>query len=180
VSSDPASPSWFQSQFGEAFVGAGPNAAHLNTVLGARGGPVEVAWATSLATPTVGHQRFVTVARPGVPVKPLTLFVPKAEVRPGSHETMTWGAAQAGVAGGVVDAVTAGVVDAASTDRLLLIAAVWVDPTADDADEVYANNRAATLGALEAGSAHRPSLDDVLAAGVDPHNPFYGGRAPTA
>jgi 5,6,7,8-tetrahydromethanopterin hydro-lyase len=163
----------FESQFGEAFVGAGPNAAHLNTVLGARGGPVEAAWTTSLATPTVGHQRFVTVARPGVPVKPFTLFVPKAEVRPGSHETMTWGAAQAGVAGGVVDAVAGGVVERGLVDLLLLIAAVWVDPTADDADEVYANNRAATLGALEAGAARSPALDEVLDAGRDPRNPFY-------
>ena len=28
---------------------------HVNTVLGAKGGPVEIAWATSLATPTQGH-----------------------------------------------------------------------------------------------------------------------------
>ncbi|HVN51177.1 MAG TPA: formaldehyde-activating enzyme [Acidimicrobiales bacterium] len=163
----------FESQFGEAFVGQGADAAHLNTVLGAKGGPVEGAWATSLATPTVGHQRFVVVARPGVPVKPFTLFVPKAEVRPGTHEIMTWGAAQAGVAGGVVDALAAGVVDPALADRLLLIAAVWVDPAAHDADAVYANNRAATLAALRAGAAREPALDDVLAAGLDPYNPFY-------
>ena len=30
----------FISQIGEAFVGSGPEAAHLNTVLGAKGGPV--------------------------------------------------------------------------------------------------------------------------------------------
>jgi 5,6,7,8-tetrahydromethanopterin hydro-lyase len=165
----------FESQFGEAFAGSGPNAAHLNTVLGARGGPVETAWTTSLATPTIGHQRFVVVARPNVPVKPLTLFVPKAEVRPGPHEQLTWGAAQAGVAGGVVDAVGAGVIDPALVDHLLLVAAVWVDPAAEDADEVYANNRSATRGALEAGAARRPPLDEVLEAGVRPHNPFFAG-----
>ena len=168
----------FESQFGEAFVGEGADAAHLNTVLGARGGPVETAWTTSLATPTVGHQRFVVVARPGVPVKPFTLFVPKAEVRSGTHEIMTWGAAQAGVAGGVVDALAAGVVDPARADQLLLIAAVWVDPGADDADAVYTNNRAATLAALRAGAGHEPALDDVLAAGPDPYNPFFTGPHP--
>jgi len=173
VSPDPSAGLAFESQFGEAFVGSGPNAAHLNTVLGAKSGPVETAWATSLATPTVGHQRFVTVVRPGTPVKPLTLFVPKAEVRPGTHETMTWGAAQAGVAGGVVDALAAKVVDPSLVDRLLLIAAVWVDPAADDADEVYANNRAATSAALTAGAARTPTLDEVLEAGRAPHNPFY-------
>ena len=47
---------------GEAFVGEGANAAHTNIVLGRRGGPVEAAWATALATPSAGHVPFVTEA----------------------------------------------------------------------------------------------------------------------
>ena len=39
---------------GESFVGDGPNAAHVNTVLGGRDGPVGAAWATGLATPSAG------------------------------------------------------------------------------------------------------------------------------
>jgi len=42
-------------QIGEGFVGSGPNAAHTNTVLGTRSGPVGVAWASALATPSTGH-----------------------------------------------------------------------------------------------------------------------------
>ena len=163
------------TQIGEAFVGSGPNAAHLNTVLGARGGPVETAWATSLATPTSGHARFVVVLQPGLPVKPMTLFVPKAEVQPGAHATMTWGPAQAGVAGGVADAVAAGVIDRSRVDDLLLIAAVWVDPDADDAQLVYRNNRQATADALAAAIAGAPSIDQVLAARAKPVNPFFPG-----
>ena len=49
----------FVTQIGEAFVGEGADAAHLNTVLGERGGPVEVAWATALATPRLGHAAFL-------------------------------------------------------------------------------------------------------------------------
>ncbi len=166
-------PSGFATQVGEAFVGSGPNAAHLNTVLGAKGGPVETAWATSLATPSAGFARFVVVARPGFPAKPMTVFVPKAAVSGEVHERMTWGPAQAGVAGGVADAVAAGSVPRALADDLLLIAAVWVDPAADDADQVYANNRAATAQALAAGAAGLPTVDDVLAAAEHPANPFF-------
>jgi 5,6,7,8-tetrahydromethanopterin hydro-lyase len=54
-----------------------------------------------------------------------------------------------------------------------LIAAVWVDPGADDADEVYRNNRAATAEALAAGASGLPDLDDVLAAAERPENPFF-------
>jgi 5,6,7,8-tetrahydromethanopterin hydro-lyase len=133
---------------GESFVGEGAEAAHVDTVLGDRDGPVGTAWATALATPGTGHAPFVAVLRPGLSAKPMTLFVNKATVAGATHSELTWGAAQAGVAAGVADAVTEGIVSEAEADRLLLIAAVWVNPAATDADKVYANNRAATKQAL--------------------------------
>ena len=63
---------------GESYVGEGAEAAHINTVLGDRDGPVGTAWATALATPRPGHAAFVVILRPNLPVKPLTLFVNKA------------------------------------------------------------------------------------------------------
>jgi 5,6,7,8-tetrahydromethanopterin hydro-lyase len=160
-------------EIGEAFEGAGPEAAHVNTVLGPREGPVGTAWATALATPSAGHTPFVCVLRPGLPAKPLTLFVNKAAIAGEGHATLTWGAAQAGVAGGVADAVAGGVIAAEAADALVLIAAVWVAPGAQDADAVYRNNRLATLRALEAGQRREPRLDDVLAAREAPENPFF-------
>jgi 5,6,7,8-tetrahydromethanopterin hydro-lyase len=160
-------------QLGESYVGSGPDAAHVNTMLGTRAGPVGAAWATALATPTHGHAPFVAVVRPGLPAKPFTLFVNKAEVRGDEHARLTWGPAQAGVAGGVVDAVVQGVIPRGQVDDLVLIAAVWVDWNAADADAVYDNNRGATLGALRAGSCDEPTLDEVVAAGSTPWNPFF-------
>jgi 5,6,7,8-tetrahydromethanopterin hydro-lyase len=158
---------------GESFIGEGAEAAHVNTVLGDRAGPVGTAWATALATPGSGHTPFVTVLRPGLPVKPLTLFVNKATVAGAEHSQLTWGAAQAGVAAGVADAVSEGIVSTADADRHLLIAAVWVDPAAQDADKVYANNRAATKQALRSGAEGLPQIADVLSAAGQPTNPFY-------
>lgn len=160
-------------EIGEAFVGGGAEAAHVNTVLGPRGGPVGTAWATALATPSAGHTPFVAVIRPGVPAKPLTLFVNKAAIAGDTHARLTWGAAQAGVASGVADAVADALIAEAAVDELALIAAVWVDPRAADAEAVYRNNRAATRAALEAGRRRRPSLADVLAARARPENPFF-------
>jgi 5,6,7,8-tetrahydromethanopterin hydro-lyase len=158
---------------GESFVGEGVDAAHVNTVLGDRDGPVGIAWATALASPSTGHTPFVAVLRPGLPTKPLTLFVNKAAVAGTEHSNLTWGAAQAGVAAGVADAVRAGFVSTEDADRLLLIAAVWVNPAAKDADKVFANNRAATTQALRAASAGLPDVADVLGAADRPANPFY-------
>jgi 5,6,7,8-tetrahydromethanopterin hydro-lyase len=158
---------------GEGFAGSGPNAAHVNTVLGRKGGPVETAWATALATPRQGHIPFVVVLRPNMPVKPATLFVNKADVRGDRHAALTWGAAQAGVAQGVLAAVADRVIAAADVDDLVLVAAVWVDWAADDEEEVYANNLVATRDALAAAAEGRPALDDLLAVRDAPQNPFF-------
>ncbi len=157
-------------QLGESFVGDGPNAAHVNTVLGPRDGPVGTAWATALATPTAGHAPFVVVLRPGLPVRPFTLFVNKARIDSDRHAELTWGAAQAGVAGGVADALAEGSIE--DPDHVC-IAAVWVNPLADDADAVFANNRAATRAALAAGHEGRPSVDEVRAGRDEVWNAYF-------
>lgn len=160
-------------QIGESFVGSGVNAAHINTVLGHRDGPTGEAWATALASPSPGHVPFVAVLRPSLPVKPLTLFVTKAAPETDAHGTHIWGPAQAGVAAGVADAVAAGTIPARHADTHALIAAVWVNPGADDAEQIYRNNREATRTALANGAAGLPALDEVLAARDTPSNPFY-------
>ena len=161
------------TEFGEAFVGDGVDAANINTVLGAAGGPVETAWVTALATPRAGFAAFVAAVAPGTAVRPFTLFVNKAAIEGERHGALTWGAAQAGVAGGVLDAVAEGTVDAERVGELLLITAVWVNPQAVDEDAVYRNNRSATAGALRAGRHGLPSVDDALAARGAPWNAFF-------
>lgn len=152
---------------GEGFAGEGVNAAHVNTVFGNRLGPVGTAWATALATPRVGHVPFVAVASPGLPVHPFTLFVNKATIENDAHGTLTWGAAQAGVAAGVGQARLDGHIQ---DDHLtgLLIAAVWVNPSANDEEAVFENNRIATVAAL-AGSA---GFTDASLM-VNPSNPYF-------
>ncbi|HEV7526541.1 MAG TPA: formaldehyde-activating enzyme [Acidimicrobiia bacterium] len=159
---------------GEGFAGEGVNAAHVNTMLGAKSGPVGAAWATALATPRAGHAAFVVVAAPNVPVKPMTLFVNKATVDGANerHGTLTWGAAQAGVAAGVMHAHRKGVLRADDADDLVLVAAVWVNPGADDEEAVFANNSGATLAALTAGRDALPSIRTVLDVG-EPRNPYF-------
>jgi 5,6,7,8-tetrahydromethanopterin hydro-lyase len=167
-------------EIGEGFAGEGAEAAHVNTVLGPREGPAGAAFATALATPSAGHVPFIVVLRPGLPVKPCTLFVSKATLASDAHAALTWGAAQAGVAGGVADAVADGSLPRRRLDELALIAAVWVAPAARDPEAVYRNNRAATRAALAAGHAREPRTEAVLAARGSPWNPFFrpAGKQP--
>jgi len=158
---------------GESFVGEGPNAAHINTVLGERSGVVGAAWAAALASPSRGHAPFLVAAQPGVAVTPPTLFVNKAHIAGDRHADMTWGPAQAGVAKGVALALSEGTIEAARCPELVLIVAVWVNPSADDADHVFANNTDATLQALRNASAGLPRPEQAIEAGLEPWNPFY-------
>jgi 5,6,7,8-tetrahydromethanopterin hydro-lyase len=167
------SESAFVTQIGEGFAGEGADAAHVNSVLGARGGPAEAAFATALAQPSPGHTPFLVVLKPGLPVKPFTLFVSKATVSEALHGKLTWGAAQAGVAQGVAECVAEGVIPREHVDSLVLIAAVWVSPEARDEEAVYRNNLAATRAALAAGAKREPRIGDVLAARGAPENPYF-------
>ena len=149
------------TQFGEGSAGSGAEAAYTTTVLGARDGPVETAWVTALAAPSSGFPRIVVNLRPGMPVQPMTLMVPKLAV---PEARLMLGAAQAGVAEAVVSAVADGVIDAYDAPRTLLVVAVWLDPAATDEDLVFANQRAAARAALRAGAGGGRPVSDVLAA----------------
>jgi 5,6,7,8-tetrahydromethanopterin hydro-lyase len=158
---------------GEGFEGGGPNAAHINLILGSK---IEIgaAFAMAAASPGPGHIPFQAVLQPNLPAKPATLFVAKAVLRDSRHETMTWGPAQAGVAAGITQALLDRVLPTEAEDEWLAIALVWVDWNADDADLVFENNRRATRLACERALKRGWPDRDALAAGVaGVSNPFF-------
>jgi 5,6,7,8-tetrahydromethanopterin hydro-lyase len=108
-----------------------------------------------------------------MPVKPPTLFVNKAEIRGEQHGFLHWGAAQAALARGVLEAVADGTIPAGQVDDLALIAAVWVDWAAADEEEVFANNVEATRAALASAAEGRPRLEELLGIREEPQNPFF-------
>jgi 5,6,7,8-tetrahydromethanopterin hydro-lyase len=162
---------------GESLVGEKPNAAHINLYIGPRSGPVGTALATAAATPRMGHIPFMTILKPNVPVKPITLFCGKADLRGELHETMNWGPAQIGVAEGVAKALLDGIFPPEAADEWCIIAAVWVAWAADDADAVYRNNRQATYEAAGRAMKNSPSLNDIREALATSGNSFYAPPA---
>jgi 5,6,7,8-tetrahydromethanopterin hydro-lyase len=138
-------------QIGQGSAGDGHDAVRVSTVLGDRDGPIGAAWTTSLATPSMGHSPFVVIARPNLPVVPLTLLVPAVGVVAQRHADLTMGAAQAGIAAAVLD------LKMDDPDSIhCLIASVWIGPEADDEEAVFANTRDAAIAALKLGAAGGP------------------------
>lgn len=132
-----------------------------------------------LAHPSPGHTPVLVCVGPSQheyePVWPPTLMMNKATALENRHQMLTWGAAQLGIAQGVLDAVADGVIEA--TGDLYVLVAVWVDPDAYDEEAVRNANREAVRKAVGVCVNGRdPAAAARLVAGRDTvTNPFYGG-----
>jgi formaldehyde-activating enzyme len=151
-------------RIGEGWSGEAPNGSHVNVVLARRGSPTAAAAVSMLAHPSPGHTPVLVCvgATPSEygPVWPPTLMMNKATATDELHQTITWGAAQVGIAQGVLDAVADGLLE--PTGDLYVLVAVWVDPAAGDETAVKRANRAATRDAI-AAALEPPSEADVQA-----------------
>ena len=170
----PADPRPFAAPtiIGEAFAGSGPNAAHINVVIGRKGSPVETAWRPARDAPA-GYIPFITVLQPEPAGQADDAVREQGRPSGRTHSTLTWGAAQAGVAAGVALAVAEGLIPAGEADELLAIAAVWVDRAADDEALVFANNGAATLDAIARRGQRRAARRGRPGGRGSPANPFF-------
>jgi 5,6,7,8-tetrahydromethanopterin hydro-lyase len=59
---------------GEAFIGSGPNAAHINVFIGPKDGPVGTAIASSVAAPRIGYIPFMVIHQPNGEICAVTFF----------------------------------------------------------------------------------------------------------
>jgi formaldehyde-activating enzyme len=166
-------------RIGEGWGGVGANGSHVNVVLARRGSPTFAAAITMFAQPSPGHTPVLVCVGPEQaqyePVWPPTLMMNKATARDAGHETMTWGAAQLGIGQGVLDAVADGLL--AADDDLLVLVAVWVDPTASDETAVRRANRTAVrkaIGMCVEGRDARAAAQ-LVERRDSLRNPFYGG-----
>lgn len=139
----------------------------VTTVLGERDGPVGAAWTTSIATPSMGHSPFVVVAKPHLPVVPLTLLVPAVGVVGQRHADLTMGAGQAGVAAAVLDLQ----MDDVEGEHCLIVSA-WIGPDAEDEESVFSNTRDSTVAALKLGAGGGPWHGNLVAVET-PENSYF-------
>jgi formaldehyde-activating enzyme len=168
-------------RIGEGWGGEpGPEGSHVNVVLARRGTPTAAALLGTLTTPAPGHTPILVVVGEDQasyePVWPPTIMINKATATGDRHQTLTWGAAQLGIAQGVLDAVADGVLE--PSDEVLVFVAVWVDPRASDETAIRRANRQAVRKAI--GVAVNGRDPDAARALVERRDsvtsPFYMGE----
>lgn len=164
-------------RIGEAWSGEAPNGSHINLVIGRRGSPTAAAIAGALASPRPGHVPYLACLEPGTLVRPVTVVVNKSTLGDETLNRITWGAAQVGIAQGVLDAISERLLKPEDVDTIQLLVALWVDPKAHDDRAVKAANRAAMRAAIvDALTDH--TTDDIQAlAGrrESARSPYYRG-----
>ena len=71
------------------------------------------------------------------------------------------------------EALRLGVVDPNIANDLVIIAALWINPSANDEEEVFANQRQAMLTALTNGKNGTPTVETFMEASLNVSNPFF-------
>jgi 4-hydroxy-tetrahydrodipicolinate synthase len=152
----------FKLRVGEALAGQGSDVAHIDLLIGEKDGPVADAFAKAKATPASGHEPLLAILEPNLSVKPVTLIVPTVTIASMRQASMVYGPAQAAVAKAVVDSVADGTIPREATDELIVIANVFVHPTAVDRQRVYINNYKAMRHAIRKTMEGRPDVDELV------------------
>ncbi len=152
----------FKLRVGEALAGSGPEVAHIEVIIGVKDGPVGEAFARAKSTPTPGHEPLMAILEPNLAVKPVTLIVPTVKIKNLREASIIYGPAQTAVAKAVADTVEEGFIPKQEIDNLIIIANVFIHPTAIDRKRIYINNYRAMKHALRRALEGRPTLNEIL------------------
>jgi len=162
----------FHLRVGEALAGKEPEVAHIDLLIGRKDGPVGEAYAKAKAAPTAGHESLVAILEPNLVVKPVTLIVPTVTIKGMRQASMIYGPAQAGVAKAVADSVADGIIPKAAAEDLIIIANVFVHPSAVNRHRVYVNNYKAMRHAVRRAIEGRPTVEEVMENKERSKHPF--------
>jgi 4-hydroxy-tetrahydrodipicolinate synthase len=162
----------FNLRVSEALAGEGAEVAHIDLLVGSKDGPVAEAFAKAKAKPIAGHEPLLAIIEPNLKVKPDTLIVPTVLIKSMRQASMIYGPAQTAVAKAVIDSVADGIIPKNVIDDLVLIANVFVHPTAVNRQRIYINNYKAMRHAIRRAIENRPSIDELIENKERSKHPF--------
>ncbi len=160
---------------GESLVGDGNEVAHIDLLIGAKDGPVGVAFASALTNQKEGHTNLLAVVAPNLPAKPDTLMANKVTLKGEKQVGQMFGAAQAAVARAVVDSVKEGVISESQVEELCIIVGVFIHWLAEDDKKIFDFNYHATKESIARALNNEPSAQSVVDGAAEARHPFAGG-----
>ena len=159
-------------KIGESLAGSGSEVAHVEIMIGLKDGPLGEAFTKARSTPSVGHEPLLAILEPNLAVKPSTMIIPTVTIKNMRQASMVYGPAQSANAKAVIDSVKDKTIPEKYVDDLIIIANVFVHPSAVDRKRVYINNYKATRHAIRRAIEGRPKIDDLLKYSEMSKHPF--------
>jgi 4-hydroxy-tetrahydrodipicolinate synthase len=157
----------FGLKIGEGF--AGPpffELAHVDLLIGQRGGPVDKAIDKAMSVDHPGHQVRM------VHEHPRTLLVPTVTIRSDKQAQHIYEYAANGVRKAIEASIADGFLPAAALDDLVMIANVFVYPGATNRKRIEMNNLKAMRAAIRKAIEGRPTVEELLYHKEAARHPF--------
>jgi 5,6,7,8-tetrahydromethanopterin hydro-lyase len=160
---------------GESLVGEGNEVAHVDLIIGSKGGPAGAAFCQALSNNKDGFTTLLAVVSPNLPAKPDTLLFNKVTMKNAGQAVQMFGPAQAAVARAVVDSVSSGVIPRERADDYCILVGVFIHWEAKDNNKIYKYNYQATKESIERALKGLPKVDQVIRDAKNAKHPFAGG-----
>ena len=160
---------------GESLVGEGNEVAHVDLIIGSKGGPAGAAFCHALSNNKDGFTTLLAVVTANLPAKPDTLLFNKVTMKNAGQAVQMFGPAQAAVARAVVDSVASGVIPRERADDYCILVGVFIHWEAKDNNKIFKYNYQATKEAIERALKGQPKVDQVIRDAKSAKHPFAGG-----
>ncbi len=147
---------------GEALLGDGAELAHIDLIIGEKEGPAGTAFANAMSQLSRGHTPLLAVVRPNLLTKPATLVIPKVTIKNESQVNQVFGPVQAAVAKAVADSVEEGVFKEGDLEQMVILASVFIHPTAKDYNRLYRYNYGAMKLAIRRAFEKFPDAKTLI------------------
>jgi 5,6,7,8-tetrahydromethanopterin hydro-lyase len=157
---------------GESLVGDGNEVAHIDLIIGPRGGPAETAFANCLTNNKDGFTSLLAVIAPNLPTKPNTVLFNKVTIKGAKQAVQMFGPAQAAVARAVADCVAEGTIPQDEANDVFICVGVFIHWEAADDKKIYDYNYQAVKESVERAVRGEPQPSEVVAKRNSVKHPF--------
>ncbi len=157
---------------GESLVGDGNEVAHIDLIIGPRGGAAETAFANCLTNNKDGFTSLLAVIAPNLPAKPHTVMFNKVTIKGAKQAVQMFGPAQAAVARAVADCVAEGTIPQDEANDVFICVGVFIHWEAADDKKIYDYNYQAVKESIQRAVKGDPQPADVVAKRNSVKHPF--------
>jgi 5,6,7,8-tetrahydromethanopterin hydro-lyase len=157
---------------GESLVGDGNEVAHIDLIIGPRGGAAETAFANCLTNNKDGFTSLLAVIAPNLAAKPHTVMFNKVTIKGAKQAVQMFGPAQAAVARAVADCVAEGTIPQDEANDVFICVGVFIHWEAADDKKIYDYNYQAVKESIERAVKGDPQPADVVAKRNSVKHPF--------